>query len=343
VTVQKGTEFGTQPDSNGDFLKFVVTQDSTPTAGSSEVVAPVEAAKVGEEYGVGSGTITYMPNPPTNVESVNNPITVGQMSGGENVETNLELRNRLQNAITQESGGGTTDGIVGYIVKNTDARSAIVNEYFSGDGDRSYPHAHVVVDGGGDAEVSEAIEDSRPVAVEHVLERPTTYTIDVTADVEGTSVDTAKVRDNIEEYVTRRGLGDDIIRNKLIQIIMSSDNDITNIQTLNVSIANEAHTFDNTTDVYALDKGSDMENDGITEVTGTVSGNSETFVEDTDYQEWNSSSGNTSTPHDSIDWSLSGDEPDDGTDFFVDYHIADDLAIDDQEKSVTGNITVSEV
>jgi len=72
VTIDEGTEFGTQPGSEGDFRSFFTTE--TVNAGSATTVtASIQAESVGDEYNVGAGTITYMPNPPVGVDSVTNP------------------------------------------------------------------------------------------------------------------------------------------------------------------------------------------------------------------------------------------------------------------------------
>lgn len=83
-----------------------------------------------------------------------------------------------------------------------------------------------------------------------------------------------------------------------------------------------------------------MKNDGISEVDGTLGGSSYTFVEDSDYQEIDDD-GDTSD--DSIDWSLAGDEPDDGSNFFVTYEIADDIPIDQYEKGDANSVIVNVV
>lgn len=69
--------------------------------------------------------------------------------------------------------------------------------------------------------------------------------------------------------------------------------------------------FDSDTDVYLLPKAPVLE---VHEVTGISGGEETTFVEGTDYKLLDHSNGNP----EKIDWSLSGDDPDDGTEFVVD-------------------------
>jgi len=76
----------------------------------------------------------------------------------------------------------------------------------------------------------------------------------------------------------------------------------------NGEIFHEPFEYDDTKDVYTLSKEWDT---GVTEVIGTLNGTEEhVIVKGTDYQEV--------TP-DQIDWSIGGDNPDDGTQFFVTY------------------------
>ena len=79
------------------------------------------------------------------------------------------------------------------------------------------------------------------------------------------------------------------------------------------TVTNESHTFASGTDDYALDE---TPVTGITEVTGTLSSGAHTFVETTDYQLIDNDSDGR---YDTIDWSPGGDDPDDTTDFYVDY------------------------
>ena len=79
------------------------------------------------------------------------------------------------------------------------------------------------------------------------------------------------------------------------------------------TVTNESHTFASGTDDYALDETPVTE---ITEVTGTLASGAHTFVETTDYLLIDNDSDGR---YDTIDWSPGGDDPDDTTDFYVDY------------------------
>lgn len=346
VTVEEGTEFGTQPDNDGTFLAFVTDEDvAPPTSGSfpKTNTVGVTAEEVGDEYNVNSGTITYLPSPPIGVSSVTNTTAT---TGGVDEQSDEDLREDIKEAVVSSAQGGTVNGVQTYIEDNTGASSAIIQEKFTGDAEHgSYPHADVVVNGGGDTEVEDAIDFSHPSGVEHILVRPDQITLDVTADLVGTDIDTSAVDSAISDFFADLDIDDDVYRDQLIQVIMNTDSDIDNIDALEITILDEEHTYNTGTDVYNLDKTlqtDDSDSDGIVEVTGTLSSSNHTFVEDTDYQEWNSVAGDTSEPHDSIDWSLGGDNPDDTTTFFVDYNVKEDVAIDTTEVASLNstNITV---
>lgn len=347
VTVETGTTFGTQPDNDGEFLAFETTADvEPPDAGSfpKTNTVNIEAVEVGDEFNVNSGTITYLPSPPIGVSSVTNTTAT---TGGADEQSDEDFREDIKEAVVSSANGGTVNGVQTYIEDNTGATSAIVQEKFTGDAEHgSYPHADVVVNGGGDTEVEDAIDFAHPSGVEHILVRPTEITVDVTVDLIGSDIDTGAVETTINNFFGSLDINENVYRDQLIQQIMNTDSDIDNIDSLEITILDEEHTFNTGTDVYILNKTlqtDDSDSDGIVEVTGTLSSSNHTFVEDTDYQEWNSGAGDTSEPHDAIDWSLGGDDPDDTTSFFVDYNVKEDITIDATEVAELNSSTVTVV
>jgi len=97
--------------------------------------------------------------------------------------------------------------------------------------------------------------------------------------------------------------------------------------------------------VYTLDKALEPvdgpSDTGIEEITGLFRNTSTTFVENTDYREYNSVAGDTSEPQDAVDWSIFGDVPDPGTDFSVNYVVDEDIEIDSAEAAQINTVTVS--
>lgn len=299
TTIPAGTDVGTQPDSTGEFNRYETTETVSTGSGVTTVDAPVEAVEVGADFNTGAGTVTYLPNPPGGVQAVTNNQAI---DGGEDRESNDELRRRAKDAVFRSSGGGTVQGIIGFIEENTGADEVTIIEFPSGDSVRQYPHAHVVVSGGTDDEVLQAIEESRPAAVEHVLRRPNTITLNIDVTLEGEDIDTARVEGDLTEFLQDLGLDEDLFEDRLIFIIMGADNDIDNIGTFDYSVSNQAFFFDSSQNVYGMQLGEEMLNDGITAVDGTLQGNdNHTFVEDTDYQEIDD---DTDGSDDALDWSV---------------------------------------
>lgn len=335
TTIPEGTEFGTEPDSSGNYLSFYTVEDVTSdTAETVEV--EIRAGDVGNEYNVGANMITYMPNPPTGVSSVTNPEST---SGGTNPQTNEELRQDIKNAVVESTEGGTTAGVAGYIEENTGSSDVIVEEKFTGDDEHgNYPHADVIVLGGTKENVNQAIEESHPSGVEHILERPTEFNINISADLEGGDIETSSVEEEISEYFNQLRLGDDVIRDKLIQIIMNADEDIHNIQNLHVEIDSEPHTYDSNLSshpVYTLEKAGYIGDQGITQVVGTLNGESGyEFVEDTDWRQYDDDGDGDV---DSVNWdvdgdgTVDGDNPDEDTLFYVNYTVDDNVPIANTE------------
>lgn len=361
VNIEAGAKVGTEPDSNGDSLIYTTDEDATPASGSTTVTVPVTAEKRGAEYNIGPDSITYLPTSLSGVSSVTNPTST---TNGQDEESTANLRTRTKGALVNNSGGGTVDGVEGGLVNSfsgLELNDVIVDEFFDPDtanGDRQNSnYADVIVDGGGtDTEIKDKLDELRPTCIKHYLVRPTDLSIDVTASVTGTStdIDTTSVESAISSYITELGLGDNLIRDQIIATIINADEDIVGIDSLTVTIADEAHTYDSDNSggdapnhpLYKLNKGDSMAADGIVEVTGTSGGASTTFVEDTDFIEGTvDGSGD-----DAINWDpdsstagLQGAEPDEDTVFYVDYNVPDDVPIDDREKARSNTIGVTVV
>jgi len=358
ATIPEGVEFGTEPDADtGEFLSFFTTE-SVSTSSATTVTVSIQAGQVGAEYNVGSDTITHLPNPPTGVESVTNP---NATTGGTGIQSNEALREDVKRSIIENSGGGTKDGVEAYIEENTAAIEVTVDEKFTGDSEHGmYPHGDVIVLGGADSEVEQAIEQSRPSAVEHILVRPTSFGVNVSADVEGTDIDTTEVESEIEEYFDGLLLAENVYRDKIIQVILNADTDIENISDLQVEINEEPHVYDSDNSggdapnhpYYILDKGDQMDQStGITEVLATVGETPDTvLVEGTDYEEYDSTNNDYTSPGlDSVnfdidgDSTVDGDNPDEDTTFEVTYEIAEDITINNAEVATAGEISVTVV
>jgi len=242
VTIPEGTEFGTQPDENGDFISFETTQTETITGAQQDYPVEIQAVEVGESGNVPSNTVTYMPNPPVGVDSVVNLTPTG---GGIDEQSDESLREDVKGAVAESSQGGTVDGVEGYIETTTDAISALVQEKYEGDeahGD--YPHADVIVYGGEEQNILDAIDFAHPSGSEHILVRPEVITYNVEIEAVESGFDTSVIEQAVEEYLDGLGLGDKVYKNKIIQEALNADADIENLSRVDVEIIDEQKVAD---------------------------------------------------------------------------------------------------
>jgi hypothetical protein len=364
INIPNETSFGTLPDNDGDFLEYESTREFVSLPSASYVFVEVESVGVGTEYNVGANSITYLPSPPVQVTGITQPYAT---FGGEEPETNDELRQRAKNALTKSSGGGTTSGIEGFVTENTEATFAEVDEFYDGENSSSIeginfdnvPYGEVIVEGGDTNNVKEAIDESRPSTVQHVLVRPTRYALTIDGTLEGFDIDDERVEESVSKHIQNLAIDENLYKDKIVQRIMNTDEDVINISNLNITLSEtrgnpensstygEVHTFQSGKFDYSLDL-VDSENPldtepGIEEVLYD-NGNS-TLTEGTDYDEDTDADGNPILTFDiDDDSSADGTTPADGEDFYVKYRIKEDVTTPNRGKLVdkSVNFTVSE-
>ena len=244
TNIPEGTVFTTEFDENGEVLKFETTEQAETVDGVTTVQnVPIRALEVGTEHNVPAGTIVRMADPPIGVKGVNNPDST---TGGEERESNEDLRARAKQAVQTSSLGGTTDGIKGYLRQNVDgvgAGDVIIDEFT----DVQPPFVDVIVDGGLDTDVSEAIEFSRPTGIRHNLIRPQIVQLGFSVDLLGQDITTSNVEDDITEFLLNLGISDNFYEDILIREIMQADDDILNIDNIGgfvERVTNETFTFE---------------------------------------------------------------------------------------------------
>jgi len=245
AVIPEGTEVTTDPVGDDDPVRFETTAEVAAGSGDTQLTAPIEAVERGRAGNVGSGTITRIPSPPPLVggdPAVSNPAAT---AGGENEESNAELRERTKNALVGSAGGGTTEGVESGLVEafdGLDLENVLIDESAS-----VQPGFEVVVDGGpSDAALKDEINVLQPVAIEGTLVRPTDVTIDVTVSVTGTGIDTTAIEDSVVDLISGLGLGGDVIRDQLIVAIMTADDGITGIDSLSTSANGTSFSGDKT-------------------------------------------------------------------------------------------------
>jgi hypothetical protein len=245
ATVSEGTIVTTEASAgdDGDRVRFETTTEVAADVGDSQLTAPIAALERGRDGNVGSGSITRIPSPPPLIAgdpAVNNPTAT---SGGEDEESNAELRARTKDALVGSAGGGTTEGVESGLVEafnGLDQSDVSVDESAS-----VQPGFEVIVNGGpSDSKLTDEIDVLQPVAVEGRLVRPTDVTIDVSVSVTGGGVTTTAIQDSVIDLISSLGLGDDVIRDQLIVAIMTADDDITGIDSLSTSANGTSFTGD---------------------------------------------------------------------------------------------------
>lgn len=258
TNIPEGTVFTTALDENGEVIEFETTEPaSTPDGVTTLQNVPIQAVEVGTEYNVPANEIIRMADPPIGVRSVTNPAST---IGGEVEESNDELRSRAKSAVQTSSLGGTTEGIKGYIQTNVDAvreGDVIISEST----DPCPPYVDVIVDGGNDDNVRDAIEFSRPTGIRHNLVRPKIIQLGWNTDVIGADIGTSNLENDIENFLLNSGIGENFYEDNFIRMIMSSDDDIINIDNLGgyiERITNEKFTYSTDVDSALADDGSNI-------------------------------------------------------------------------------------
>jgi hypothetical protein len=316
TTIPFGTVLTTELSEDGELISFETAENAETASGVTQVTdVDVVALDTGVEYNVPANSITQFSDPPVGVRGVTNPAAT---TGGEDRESNEELRTRAKQAVQASSEGGTTDGIKGYIRKNVDGvgqGDVLIDEFT----DPCPPFVDVIVDGGIESEVLDAIDFSRPTGVRHNLVRPQTIQLGFDTYLLGDSLDQDILDAGVEgatAYLLELGINENVYRDQLIQLIMESNVNIINVDNLGgfiERVTNEAFVYDSTQSDYRLDYTYEETNGSITlqDETG------DSYTENTDFEvQDQTGDGYPET----IVW-LNNSEPTDGDTFAVDYDV----------------------
>jgi uncharacterized phage protein gp47/JayE len=234
AVIPSGTTVTTAPVGDAEVIVFETTTDAAASPGDTQLTVPVEAVTRGEDGNVGANQLTRLPSPPPLVggdPAVTNPAPT---SGGEDVETNAELRDRIRQSLVASGRGGTVAGVEAGIIETfdgLDSEDVLIDESAS-----VQPGFDVIVDGGPtDTELTSEINRLQPVAIDGRLVRPSDVVIDVTASVTGSNIDTATVEDAIRDLLAELGLAGDVIRDQIIAAIITSQDGIVGVDSLTVT------------------------------------------------------------------------------------------------------------
>jgi len=324
VSIPQGTVVTTSPDSSGETLEFRTVEEENAPVGQDVIFdIEVESVERGEEYNIPADSITRFAEPPIGVRGIED--STG-MSGGEGVESNDSLRSRARNAVSEQPTGGTANGIVGYIsnqVENVDPENIGITEVYSDN------IVEVTVDGGGDDEVELAIEDGRPLGVEHTLIRPQTIEISIKGKLLGTDIDISFVSTQIENYLLNDlNVSDDLYQDKIIRNIVNTTSNIINVSQLTLTVTgvtNERKQYEDGVDKYRLDYTFDGDSSRIFDQYGNTYNE-----EDGDYTIIDETGDDLL---DTIKWETGpAGEVETGDDFFVNYSSSQDTDFVPDEK-----------
>jgi hypothetical protein len=263
TTIPEGTRVTTPPQADGTTIDFLTTeQASTGSNVTSVSDVSIESVDVGSDFNVPADTINRISNPPVGVTGVTNPEST---TGGEEREDNDDLRSRAKNAVSGAGEGGTVEGIKAYIRGNVDgvqAGDVIVDEFTK----EQPPFVDVIVDGGLDNEVSDAIEFSRPAGIEHNLVRPQVVQVGAAVNLLGSDIDSAVVDNAMTDFLLELGISNEFYYDQFIREIMQSDDDIINIDFLDTTIervTNEVFKYNTDIDSAIADDGGSFTNETI--------------------------------------------------------------------------------
>jgi uncharacterized phage protein gp47/JayE len=230
AVIPAGTVITTPTDGTGENIEFITTEEAVASPGDSQVSVGVEAVERGGQGNIAAGRLTELPSPPPLVSAVTNTAAT---TGGEDEESNPELRERVRTALVGTAEGGTAEGVQSGLIETfagLDENDVVIDESAS-----VQPGFEVIARGGPtDTALQDEIDKLQPVAVEGQLVRPTTVTINVSADVssDGGTVDTASVEDSIRIFIETLGLGSNFIRDQLIATIINNGDSIRGIDSL---------------------------------------------------------------------------------------------------------------
>lgn len=312
-TIEEGIVVTTAESTFNQVLEFRTTEeiDTSSFDEITTVTVSVEAVEVGNEYNVPAETIIRISDPPIGFRGVTNSSSI---TGGENRETNEDLRERAKGTVRSASLGGTTDGIKGYIrqeVKGVGQGDVVIQEFF--DSDPTF--VDVVVDGGDDGLVADAIDFSRPTGIQHNLVRPEVISLGFDIDVRGDDVDTTFVENSLTDDLLLKGIGENFYQDELISDIFRADRNVLNVDNLGgviERVENEEFIYDNTQTDYRLEYTYESTNGSIT----VVDESGDSYAEGSDF-EVNDQSGDGYD--DTLVWI--GNTPDDTEKFTVDYDV----------------------
>lgn len=163
-------------------LKFIMLNDVT--IGESDDICHVEAEEVGYKYNLSSNSNFALTEANSNIESL---INEKDFSGGVDVETDEELRNRFRKVVNNPSASGNKAHYEEWALEVNGVGRAIVHPLWNGNGT-----VKVMVVGNDNNPVDEEIinncklhiEENMPIGCQLTVTTPTNLNVSIVASVE---------------------------------------------------------------------------------------------------------------------------------------------------------------
>lgn len=220
-------------------IKYKTLKDATIES-TGYVIVSIEAVEYGDSGNVETGLINKILNPETGITKVENP---KETNSGRDIESDYELRNRYELSFAT-GGSATVDAIRAKVLSIPSVKSAVVLENKTMEVVGSIPPKAimVVVQGGTDKEVAQAILDTKAAGIQtagdvvHTIpdasglpkeirfqrtRKVTVYIkIAATKSIEG-NLNEDGIRQAISSYFNGLKMGDDIVYSSMLTFIFS--------------------------------------------------------------------------------------------------------------------------
>lgn len=265
--------------STTDLITFTTdTTVSIPAGGTIDV--GVTASNIGTSGNVNASTITSIVSPLIGLSSVTN---ASATTGGQDIELDTELRTRHRES-TALGAGNTVDAIKARVDAVTGVQDSIVTENDTNATVGTLPSksVNVLVQGGADSAIGQAIFDTKPGGIQafgtttvNVLDsqgnshaigfsRPTQKTIHYRFTLTTTSDYPAdgntQITNAVVTFTNNLGIGDDVFSFKVSEAI--ADLNLIGLNNVAVELSEDGATYVTTSIAV-----------GDTEIANTVSGN----------------------------------------------------------------------
>ena len=217
------------------------------------VMVAIEAVEYGETGNVDKGLINKIFNPETGITKVENPV---ETHSGRNIESDYELRTRYELSFAN-GGSATVDAIRAKVLSIPSVKSTIVLENKTMEIVNSIPPKAimVVVQGGTDKAVAQAILDTKPAGIDTAGDvvqnipdaaglpkeirfqraKKVTIYVKITATKSRESnLDEDVIRQAIASYFNGLKMGDDIVYSQLLTFLFSN---IQTLQDVDISVS----------------------------------------------------------------------------------------------------------